>query len=108
MDFIRKYFIYIVILSCTGIIFFAFLKSGYVRYSELKKVQNEKEKYVTIIKQLEEKNKILVSEIRRLREDKKYLESTARKELGLVKENEKIYRFKKGFVDGLDEGKSLE
>ena len=108
MAFIRKYFIYIVILSFTGIIFFAFLKSGCVKYAELKKVQKEKEKYLTIIKQLEEKNKMLVSEIRRLREDKKYLESTAREELGLVKENEKIYRFKKGFVDGLDEGKSLE
>ncbi|MBN1225813.1 MAG: septum formation initiator family protein [Deltaproteobacteria bacterium] len=108
MAFIRKYFISIVILSFTGIIFFAVLKSGCVKYSELKKVQNEKEKYLTIIKQLEEKNKMLVSEIRRLREDKKYLESTARKELGLVKENEKIYRFKKGFVDGVDEGKSLE
>lgn len=108
MVFIRKYFIYILILLCSGIIFFALLRSGYVKYSELKRLQKEEEKYLTMIKELEEKNSMLASEIRRLREDKKYLESVARKELGLVKENEKIYRFRKDFIEGLDDKKSLE
>ncbi len=44
---------------------------------------------------LKEKNRLLVDEIRRLKEDKEYFESVARKELGLIKENEIIYRFKK-------------
>jgi len=37
---------------------------------------------------------MLANEIRRLKEDNKYFESVARKQLGMVKENEIIYRFK--------------
>ena len=58
-------------------------------------MQKEKERYLVIIRDLEEKNRLLVAEIRRIREDPKYLESLARKELGLIKENEIIYRFQK-------------
>jgi cell division protein FtsB len=58
-------------------------------------MQKENERSLAVIKELEEKNKLLAAEIRRLREDRQYLESVARKELGLVKENEIIYRFKR-------------
>jgi len=58
-------------------------------------MQKEKERYLAIISDLKEQNRLLTAEIRRLREDPKYFESVARKELGLVKENEIIYRFKR-------------
>ena len=37
--------------------------------------------------------KELMNEIRRLREDRDYIETVARRELGLVKENELIIKF---------------
>ena len=46
-------------------------------------------------RRIEGKNRELIVEIRRLKGDPQYLESVARKELGLVRENEVIYRFKK-------------
>jgi len=49
---------------------------------------------MAIIRDFKEKNRLLAAEIRRLKEDKEYFESVARKELGLIKENEIIYRFK--------------
>jgi cell division protein FtsB len=42
---------------------------------------------------LEEENLKLKEEVKRLRSDKRYLEEIARKELGMVKEGEIIYRF---------------
>ena len=62
---------------------------------DLHKMQKEKEEYLAIIRDLRESNRLLAAEIRRLRDDKEYFESVARKELGLVKENEIIYRFRK-------------
>jgi len=62
-------------------------------------MQKENERSLAVIKELEEKNKLLAAEIRRLREDRQYLESVARKELGLVKDNEIIYRFKREWND---------
>jgi len=58
-------------------------------------MQKENERSLAVIKELKEKNKLLAAEIRRLREDRRYLESVARKELGLIKDNEIIYRFKR-------------
>ena len=43
--------------------------------------------------QLEEENQKLKEEVKRLRNDKRYIEEIARKELGMVKEGEIIYRF---------------
>ena len=47
---------------------------------------------------LEEENRQLKEEVKRLQSDKRYIEEIARKELGMVKEGEIIYRFedKKG------------
>jgi len=42
---------------------------------------------------LEEENQKLKEEVRRLQSDKRYIEEIARKELGMVKEREIIYRF---------------
>ena len=55
---------------------------------ELKKVQTEN-------KRLGEENKALQEEIDRLRNDPDYLEEKARKDYGMLKENETLYIFKK-------------
>ena len=68
-------------------------------------MQKEKEKSGVLMEELKEKNKELIAEIRRLKGDPQYLESVARKELGLVRENEVIYRFKK---DSYDSGKGSD
>ncbi len=44
-------------------------------------------------KRIEEENKKLSEEIRRLKNDKRYIEEIARKELGMIKEDEIIYLF---------------
>lgn len=69
-------------------------------------MQKENEELVVLIKALKGKNKELTAEIRRLKGDPGYLELVARRELGLVRENEVIYRFKKDFNnsgEGADE-----
>ena len=68
-------------------------------------MQKEKEESVVLIEELKGKNKELTAEIRRLKGDPRYLESVARRELGLVRENEVIYRFKK---DSDDSGKGSD
>ena len=58
-------------------------------------MQQEKERCLAILKNLKEKNRLLADEIRRLKEDDKYFESVAREQLGMIKDNEIVYRFKK-------------
>ena len=47
-------------------------------------------------RQLARENKELLEEIERLRTDREYLESLGRRELGLIKEGEILYRFTTG------------
>lgn len=58
----------------------------------------DKERQIRLEKarQLERENKELLEEIARLRTDKDYLESLGRRELGLIKEGEILYRFSAG------------
>jgi cell division protein FtsB len=58
----------------------------------------DKERQVRLEKarQLERENKELLEEIERLRTDKEYLESLGRREFGLIKEGEILYRFSTG------------
>jgi cell division protein FtsB len=60
--------------------------------------QMDRERHVRLEKarQLEQENKALLEEIDRLRTDKEYLESQGRRELGLIKEGEILYRFGTG------------
>ena len=96
MAFFKKsYFAYISILAFVAVLLLAWVSLGRHGLIDLYKMQKEKEEYLAIIGDLKEKNRLLAAEIRRLREDPKYFESVARKELGLVKENEIIYRFKR-------------
>lgn len=61
----------------------------------LYRMEKERQVYVERIKKLELANQKIKDEIYRLRTDSDYIESTAKKELGLVRENEIIYRFSK-------------
>jgi cell division protein FtsB len=62
-------------------------------------MQKEKERCLAILHHINEKNKLLALQIRRLKEDRKYFESIARRQLGLVKDNEIVYRFRKELPD---------
>ena len=57
-------------------------------HEELTKLQAENSR-------LEEENKALQEEIKRLQDDPAYLEEKARKDYGMLKENEVLYIFKK-------------
>ena len=55
--------------------------------------EKERQAYRKKIHKLEKENQKLLDEIDRLHTDKKYLESVARRELGLIKDDEILYRF---------------
>jgi cell division protein FtsB len=56
---------------------------------------NEVEKLQAENRRLENENKALQEELIRLQDDPGYLEEKARKEYGMLKENEVLYIFKK-------------
>jgi cell division protein FtsB len=56
-------------------------------------MDKERQEYVERIKKLELANQELRDEIDRLKYDRDYIETAARRELGLLKENEVIYKF---------------
>jgi cell division protein FtsB len=91
----KNVFTYIVILSFVAAISLVWLSFGRNGLIDLYKMQKEKERYLAILKDLKEKNRLLTDEIRRLKEDNKYFESVAREQLGMIKDNEIVYRFKK-------------
>jgi len=91
----KKYFTYILIIPFVAAFLLAWFNLGRHGLTDLYKMQKEKERCLAIIRNLKAKNRLLAVEIRKLKEDQKYFESVARKELGLVKENEILYRFKK-------------
>jgi len=91
----KNHLIYIFAFSSVALLLAVCLIFGRQGLLDLYKMQKENERSLAVIKELKEKNKLLAAEIRRLREDRRYLESVARKELGLIKDNEIIYRFKR-------------
>ena len=84
----------LVILLFLGLIisWLAFGDRGFVH---LYKMDKERQVYQEKIYDLEKANQVLLEQIRKLRSDKEYIENEARKELGLVREDELIYRFHK-------------
>ncbi|MBW1689662.1 MAG: cell division protein FtsB [Deltaproteobacteria bacterium] len=90
----KKYVAYGLILCLVAGLLFAWLSFAQNGLVDLLNMQSEKEKNLTALKDLREKNKLLAYEIRRLREDPKFFESVARRELGLVRENEIVFRVK--------------
>ncbi len=70
--------------------FALFGEKGVVKIIQLRR---ERDKIVSNVREMREENKRLKEEIRRLREDPEYLESVARRDLGLIKENEILFIF---------------
>jgi cell division protein FtsB len=56
-------------------------------------MEKKRQAYIERIRKVENENQAIIEEIQRLNTDAAYLESVARKELGLVKEDEILYRF---------------
>ena len=84
--------IFCLILLFLGLIV-AWLAFGDRGFYHLYKMDKERKAYAERIRVLEEENQKLMDEIEKLRTDKAYIESEARKQLGVLKENEVIYRF---------------
>jgi cell division protein FtsB len=85
-------------LSGFGLLFL-FLMALWLGFGErgfihLYKMEKERQVYVQKIQNLELENRELLEEINRLRSDKEYIESQGRRELGLVRDGEVLYRFK--------------
>lgn len=62
-------------------------------FSDYLKLEKEKKGLIATRDQWQENNRVLYQEIRRLRSDLGYIEKAARRDLGLVKENELVYIF---------------
>lgn len=70
--------------------FSLFGEKGVIKIIQLKR---ERDRIISDVSCMQEENKRLQEEIRRLREDSRYLESVARRDLGLIKENEILFIF---------------
>jgi len=85
----RLLLLVLIALLILGILTF-FGEKGILHLLRLRKeVARIKEKNI----KLEEENQNLREEVKRLLSDKRYIEEIARKELGMVKEEEIIYQF---------------
>ncbi len=71
----------------------AWLGFGERGFIHLYRMEKDRQAHIERIHKLEKENQVLFDEIKRLRTDQDYLESVARTELGLVKDNEILYRF---------------
>jgi cell division protein FtsB len=71
----------------------AWLGFGERGFIHLYRMDRERQTYLEKINELERENRELLDEIQRLRSDREYVENLGRREMGLVKEDELIYRF---------------
>jgi cell division protein FtsB len=71
----------------------AWLGFGERGFIHLYRMEKDRQAHMERIRKLEKENQTLLEEIRRLHTDRQYLESVARTELGLVKDDEILYRF---------------
>ena len=71
----------------------AWLGFGERGFIHLYRMDTERQAYLERINKLERDNRELLEEIQRLRSDRDYVENLGRRELGLVKEDELMYRF---------------
>ena len=103
-DFLKISLITLILL---GLIVFwlAFGDRGFVH---LFRMEKERQNYLEKIRKLEKANQDLMEQINKLKEDKEYIEKMARKELGLVKEDEIIFRFRKDEGDDALSGQEMD
>jgi cell division protein FtsB len=66
----------------------------------LYRMDRERQTYLEKINKLERENRELLDEIQRLRSDREYVENLGRREMGLVKEDEIMYRFERKKENG--------
>lgn len=90
--FVKLSFVAILLLG----LLIAWLGFGERGFIHLYRMEKERQAYLERIKKLEKKNHELLEEIHQLRTDSEYVESVARRELGLIKDNEILYRFNSG------------
>jgi cell division protein FtsB len=89
----KAFFKFLIISSLFLGLVIAWLGFGEKGFFNLAKMEKERQAYFERIQQLKNENQELRNEIERLRIDDQYIETIARKELGLIKENETLYRF---------------
>ena len=85
-----RYILAAIILILALVAWIGFGERGFIH---LYRMEKERQNYLEKIAELEQTNKELMNQIRRMREDRDYIETVARRELGLVKENELIVKF---------------
>jgi cell division protein FtsB len=73
----------------------AWLGFGEHGFVHLYRMEKERQVYQERISQLQRENQELLEEINRLRTDKDYIESMGRRELGLIRNDEILFRFDK-------------
>ena len=90
----KKGFLKISILTlvflCLITAWLAFGKRGFIH---LYRMEKERQTYLEKIRKLELANQELIDEISRLQTESDYIEKMARNELGMIRDNEIIFRF---------------
>lgn len=82
-----KLAVYSVIALAVALVFFNEISKVYFLKSENKRVENR-------IEDLKVQNEAYRQEIKALNQDERYIEKILREELGMIKDKEKIFRFK--------------
>jgi cell division protein FtsB len=91
-------FFFLLLLSLMA----AWLGFGERGLAHLFQMEKERTLHLERISRLERENKELLDEIQRLRTDPEYMEALGRRELGLVKNEEILYRFEKNDKGGAE------
>ena len=79
--------VYSVIAAVVVLVFFNEISKVYFLKNENKRIEKR-------IGNLEAQNKAYRDEIKALKQDERYIEKILREELGMIKDKEKIFRFK--------------
>lgn len=82
-----KLAVYSVIAVAVALMFFNEISKVYFLKNENKRIEKR-------IEDLEAQNRAYREEIKALKQDERYLEKILREELGMIKDKEKIFRFK--------------
>lgn len=101
-----KFAFFFIFLLSLMVAWLGFGERGFVH---LYQMERERSSHLEKIRQLEQENMELIEEINRLRTDQEYLEAMGRRELGLIKDEEVLYRFEKNEKTSVPEsGKSQD
>ncbi len=87
-----KFTFFFILLLSLMVAWLGFGEHGFVH---LYQMERERASNLERIHHLEDENKELLEEINRLRTDREYIEAMGRRELGLIKNEETLYRFEK-------------